>query len=69
LKFKVEVSEGTAPKEYCSWEEVEFMTTVVTEKLKKSNKKHDIILGKSRDYTSSINGSRPYNYSNTIPTD
>ena len=45
LKFKVEITEETAPKEYCSWEEVELLTTLVAGKLKKSNKKYDVILG------------------------
>ena len=45
LKFKVEITEETAPKEYCRWEEVESLTTVVADKLKKSNKKYDVILG------------------------
>ncbi len=34
LKFKVEITEETAPKEYCSWEEVELLTTLVAGKLK-----------------------------------
>ena len=45
LKFKVEITEETALKEYCSWEEVELLTTVIADKLKKSNKKYDVILG------------------------
>lgn len=45
LKFKVEVTEETAPKEYCNWEEVELLTTLVTDKLRKSSKRYDIILG------------------------
>jgi uncharacterized protein len=45
LKFKVEITEETAHKEYCSWEEVELLTTLVAGKLKKSNKKYDVILG------------------------
>ncbi len=45
LKFKAEITEDTALKEYCSWEEVGLLTTVVADKLKKSNKKYDVILG------------------------
>ena len=45
LKFKAEITEESALKEYCSWEEVELLTTVVADKLKKSNKKYDAILG------------------------
>jgi uncharacterized protein len=44
LKFKVEITEVIAPKEYCSWE-VELLTTAVSDKIKKSNKKYDVILG------------------------
>jgi hypothetical protein len=60
LKFKVEINEETAPKEYCSWEEVEVLTTVVADKLKKLNTKYDVIFrhNKLRNYTSSIDGSR-----------
>src|SRR6266704_6642853 len=45
LKFKVEITEETAPKEYCSWGEVELLTRLVAGKLKKSNKIYDVILG------------------------
>src|SRR3989442_12675478 len=45
LKFRVEITEESAPEEYCSWQELESLTTVVTDKLKKSNKKYDMILG------------------------
>ncbi|MGC1931921.1 MAG: phosphoribosyltransferase family protein [Candidatus Nitrosopolaris sp.] len=45
LKFKVEIIEETALKEYCSWKEVELLTTVVADNLKKSDKKYNVILG------------------------
>ncbi|HET7149581.1 MAG TPA: phosphoribosyltransferase family protein [Candidatus Nitrosopolaris sp.] len=45
MKFNGEINEETAPKEYCSWEEVELLITVVAEMLKKSNKKYEVILG------------------------
>jgi hypoxanthine phosphoribosyltransferase len=45
LEFKIEITKEIVPNEYCSWEEVELLTTVVTDKLKKSNKKYDIVFG------------------------
>jgi hypoxanthine phosphoribosyltransferase len=46
LNFKDEINEVNSPKEYCSWEEVEYLIIVLADKIiKKSNKKYDIILG------------------------
>lgn len=46
LNFKDEINRVNSPKEYCSWEEVEYLIRVLADKIiKKSNKKYDIILG------------------------
>jgi hypoxanthine phosphoribosyltransferase len=46
LNFKDEINEVNSPKEYCSWEEVEYHIRVLADKIiKKSIKKYDIILG------------------------
>ena len=46
MNFKDEINEVNSPKEYCSWEEVEYLIRVLADKIiKKSNKKYDIILG------------------------
>jgi uncharacterized protein len=46
LNFKDEINEVNSPKEYCSWEEVEYLIRVLADKIiKKSNKKYDILLG------------------------
>jgi uncharacterized protein len=43
LNFKDEINEV---KEYCNWEEAEYLIRVLADKIiKKSNKKYDIILG------------------------
>jgi hypoxanthine phosphoribosyltransferase len=44
LKFEAEISEKSSPKEYCSWEEVEALTRIVADKIRRSNKKYDAIL-------------------------
>ena len=46
MKFKTgQVSEKRSSKEYCSWEEVESLTRIVADKIRKSNKTYDAILG------------------------
>jgi uncharacterized protein len=44
LKFETEISEKSSPKEYCNWEEVEELTRIVADKIRRSNKKYDAIL-------------------------
>ncbi len=44
MKFETEISEKSSPKEYCDWEEVEALTRIVAEKIRRSNKKYDVIL-------------------------
>jgi hypoxanthine phosphoribosyltransferase len=44
LKFETEISEKNSPKEYCNWEEVESLTRIVADKIRRSNKKYDAIL-------------------------
>ncbi|MDQ3853418.1 MAG: hypothetical protein M3299_11345 [Thermoproteota archaeon] len=44
MKFKTEISEKSSPKEYCTWEEVEALTRIVADKIRRSNKKYDAIL-------------------------
>jgi hypoxanthine phosphoribosyltransferase len=44
LKFETEISEKSSPKEYCNWEEVEALTRIVADKIRRSNKKYDAIL-------------------------
>ncbi len=44
MKFETEISEKNSPKEYCNWEEVESLTRIVADKIRRSNKKYDAIL-------------------------
>lgn len=44
MKFETEISEKSSPKEFCNWEEVEALTRIVAEKIRRSNKKYDAIL-------------------------
>ena len=44
MKFETEISEKSSPKEYCNWEEVEALTRIVAEKIRRLNKKYDAIL-------------------------
>ena len=44
MKFETEISEKSSPKEYCNWEEVEALTRIVAEKIRRSNNKYDAIL-------------------------
>jgi hypoxanthine phosphoribosyltransferase len=41
----MEISEKNSPKEYCNWEEIELLTKIVTDKIRRSNKEYDAILG------------------------
>ena len=41
----MEISEKNSPKEYCSWHEVESLTKIVADKIRRSNKTYDAILG------------------------
>ena len=46
MKFKKEViNEKSSPKEYCSWEEIVLLTQIIAAKIKRLNKKYDVILG------------------------
>lgn len=45
MKVKQEVNENSSPKEFCDWEEVELLTRVVVDKIIRSNKKYNTILG------------------------
>ena len=46
MKFnKKEINGKNSPKEYCSWEEIRLLTQIVASKIKRSNKKYDVILG------------------------
>ena len=46
MKFKKKVAnQRNSPREYCNWEEVESLTKIITQKIKTSGKKYDIILG------------------------
>ncbi len=44
MKFETEIREKNSPKEYCNWEEVESLTRIVADKIRRSNKKYDAIL-------------------------
>ena len=44
MNFKVKIGEHSS-KEYCSWEEVEFLIKLLADRIQKSNKKYDVILG------------------------
>jgi hypoxanthine phosphoribosyltransferase len=41
----MEISEKNSPKEYCNWEEIELLTKIVTDKIRRSNKEYNAILG------------------------
>lgn len=41
----MEISENNSPKEHCSWEEIESLTKIVADKIQRSNKTYDAILG------------------------
>ena len=41
----MEISEKNSPKEYCNWEEIELLIKIVTDKIRRSNKEYDAILG------------------------
>jgi uncharacterized protein len=41
----MEISEKNSPNEYCSWHEVESLTKIVADKIQRSNKTYDAILG------------------------
>ena len=41
----MEISEKNSPKEYCNWEEIESLTKIVADKIRRSNKMYDAILG------------------------
>jgi hypoxanthine phosphoribosyltransferase len=41
----VEISQKNSPKEHCGWEEIESLTKIVSEKVRRSNKRYDAILG------------------------
>ena len=46
MKFKKKAAnQRNSPREYCNWEEVESLTKIITQKIKTSGKKYDIILG------------------------
>ena len=45
MNFKVEISENNSLKEHCSWEEIESLTKIVADKIRRSNKTYDAILG------------------------
>jgi hypoxanthine phosphoribosyltransferase len=42
LNFKVKIGEHSS-KEYCSWEEVEFLIKLLADRIQKSNKKYLVI--------------------------
>ena len=44
MKFEAEINEKNSPKEYCNWKEVESLTRRIADKIRRSNKKYDIIL-------------------------
>ena len=41
----MEISEKNSSKKHCSWEEIESLTKIVADKLRRSNKRYDAILG------------------------
>jgi hypoxanthine phosphoribosyltransferase len=41
----MEISEKNSPKEYCNWEEIESLTKIVADKIRRSNKMYEAILG------------------------
>lgn len=45
MESGLKISEKNSPKQYCSWHEVEYLTKIVADKIQKSNKTYDAILG------------------------
>lgn len=45
MKYNPKTSENTSIKEYCNWEDVSLLTKIVVDKVQRSKKKYDIILG------------------------
>jgi hypoxanthine phosphoribosyltransferase len=41
----MEISEKKSPKEYCSWHEIESLTKIVADKIRRLNKTYNAILG------------------------
>src|SRR5437764_13682861 len=44
LNFKAQISEESSPKEYCMWQEVEFLVEKIVHTIQRSAKKYDVIL-------------------------
>ena len=45
MNLNVEIGGKNSLKEYCTWEEVESLTKILADKILRSNKRHDFILG------------------------
>jgi hypoxanthine phosphoribosyltransferase len=45
MELGVKISKEDPPREYCNWDEVEYLVKIVAEKIRTSNKIYDVILG------------------------
>lgn len=45
MELGIKIGKEDSPREYCNWDEVEYLVQIVAEKIRTSNKLYDIILG------------------------
>lgn len=45
MELGIKIGKEDPPREYCNWDEVEYLVKIVAEKIRTSNKIYDIILG------------------------
>ncbi len=45
MEFEIKIGKEDASREFCHWDEVESLVKIVADKIRKSNKIYDIILG------------------------
>src|ERR671915_1011353 len=45
MELGIKIGKEDSPREYCNWDEVEYLVKIVAEKIRTSNKIYDIILG------------------------
>jgi hypoxanthine phosphoribosyltransferase len=45
LEFEIKIDKEDPSREYCNWDEVESLVKIVADKIQRSNKPYDVILG------------------------
>ena len=45
MELGIKIGKEDPPREYCNWDEVEYLVKIVAEKIRTSNKIYDVILG------------------------